>query len=236
MKKLFTLTLALVLALTLAACEGGKITLKEDARNELKVGDTAVIVAYEHPSTGYLWYCEIPEGGIVELVSDTFRQDDPGNERAGGDGGTRYFTIKALRPGEAVIAMECRRDHEIWQTESYHIVVSGISDPIGITLAQDARNELKAGDTATITAYEHPSTGYLWHCEIPEGGIVELVSDMFRQNDPSNEMPGGDAGTRYYTIKALQPGEAVIEMECRHGDDIVETRAYQIVVSAESSN
>jgi hypothetical protein len=45
-------------------------------------------------------------------------------------------------------------------------------------------------------------------------------------------MPGGDAGTRYFTIKALQPGEAVIAMEFRRGDDVLETRAYQIVVSA----
>jgi len=236
MKKLFALTLALVLALSLAACEGGKITLKEDARNELKVGDTATIVAYETPSTGFRWHCTIPEGGIVELVSDTFHKKNPFNNKPGGDAGTRYFTIKALHPGEAVIEMECRRGDDVVETRSYQIVVSGNSDPIGITLAQDARNELKAGDTATIIVYEHPSTGYLWYCEIPKDGIVGLVSDTFRQDDPGNEMPGGDAGTRYYTIKALRPGEAVIEMECRRGDDVEETRSYQIVVSAESSN
>ena len=128
MKKLFSLALVLALAFSLAACEDSKkgAYLVEDTRNELKTGDIATIAENETPSTGYRWTCDIPDGGIVELTSETFRRNNPGNRKPGGDGGTRHFTVKALQPGETVIQMELKRGDEVSEIRSYHIVVNAV--------------------------------------------------------------------------------------------------------------
>ncbi|MCL1951191.1 MAG: protease inhibitor I42 family protein [Oscillospiraceae bacterium] len=99
------------------------------------------------------------------------------------------------------------------------------------SLIENRRNELNPGDTAIILVDETPSTGYLWSCEPPENGVVELVSDMFLQNNPDNDLPGGDGGMRRFAFRAIRPGGTVIRLELRRGDDVDEARAYPVVVT-----
>jgi len=98
-----------------------------------------------------------------------------------------------------------------------------------VVLNGDGADILTMGDIAYITHDETPSTGYLWYYDITPEGVVEIVSDehhRYRDTD----IPGGDGGLRLLGVKALVPGEAVIEMTQKRGDDILQTTIYEITV------
>jgi len=99
-------------------------------------------------------------------------------------------------------------------------------------LGWEDMDRLEVGEEALIYLHENPSTGYRWYYEITGNGVVELVSDRYI-SDPNPKGWDGVGGSRYITIKAVTPGEASIEMICKRADDeIAETRAYPIVVTA----
>jgi len=99
-------------------------------------------------------------------------------------------------------------------------------------LGGEAVDRLEVGEEALIDLSENHTTGFIWHYEIAGDGIVEVISDEYI-SDPNPNGVDGVGGSRRITIKAVAPGEASIEMVCKRADDeIAETRAYPIVVSA----
>lgn len=136
--------------------------LVEETQHELEVGETVTIAVDETPSTGYLWSYEISDDAIVEIASEYFRSDNPFNTMPGGDGGTRYITVRALNPGKATVEMvEKRGEDEIGDTRSYHILVTSSQAPVAsqsaalpMTAQQWIRSFLSAADEQDLTLEE----------------------------------------------------------------------------------
>ena len=101
-------------------------------------------------------------------------------------------------------------------------------------LFNDKKNELEVGETASILVYETPSTGFLWHCEIADDSILMIESEEYRKRNPFNNLPGGDAREHRIKFKALKPGETVITLTEKRGqEEIEEIREYIVVVIAD---
>ena len=111
------------------------------------------------------------------------------------------------------------RDEDILRLEYDDIIVLGLEETDTLTV----------GDIAYILKDETPSTGYLWYYEIMPEGVVEIVSDERYQYNNS-DMPGGDRSRRVLEVKALAPGEAVVTMTQKRGDEISQPVTYEILV------
>ncbi|HVN56198.1 MAG TPA: protease inhibitor I42 family protein [Anaerolineaceae bacterium] len=68
----------------------------------------------------------------------------------------------------------------------------------------------RVGDTIQVRLPENPSTGYLWKLASEVEPALRLISSDY--TSPQTSAPGA-RGTRVYLFKAVQPGEAVIELE-----------------------
>ena len=207
-------------------------------QNELAVGDVRLIILYDNPSTGFAWYYEFSGDDILEIISDKY-QPDPNPNNWPGVGGTRYIQIKAVGSGEAAIDMTIKRgEDEVLGTQTYKIVVSGGNDEPSETEPEEPRailgaedpDELIVGEIRLIVLDENRTTGYIWYWEFSGDDILEIISDEYRQ-DPAPPLMDGVGGTRYIGVKAVAPGEAVIEMTCKRSEDEVsQTRTYKVVV------
>ena len=221
--------------------KGGALHLTEGTENELEVGDIATILISASPPEDFVWMCFIPDDGVVEFIPDDSVSYGL-NERSGGeiwlagDGSIRTIRIKATSSGKAVIELTVGAGEETVQTREYSITVPAEPPPVSDIriLSADTPNTMKVGEIAKILEGETPSTGYLWHYEIPADGVVEFVYEELVQNNPDNTMPGGDGRMRVITVKAVKPGETVIELVEKRGDDEgVLIKPYRIIVVTE---
>lgn len=71
----------------------------------LGLGDDIVLTLAENPTTGYRWQLDSPPGLIVSVTGDSFT---PGSGQIGG-GGTRTFSLRALRAGAARLSLKLKR-------------------------------------------------------------------------------------------------------------------------------
>jgi inhibitor of cysteine peptidase len=97
-----TLFVAALLPATAAAQERARETLR------LKPGASAAIVMKENPSTGYVW--RLDEAGSVGLEAVAI--EDNGHTRGAdrpGAPGTHRWTVRARRPGRALIGFVSQR-------------------------------------------------------------------------------------------------------------------------------
>lgn len=74
----------------------------------LRPGETASIRLDANRTTGYKWFYTIRDRGIIDVVSDEYREDEH-EERVLGAGGVRIIKIKGLRKGSTRIRLEYRR-------------------------------------------------------------------------------------------------------------------------------
>lgn len=140
MKKPFALALALMLALSLAACGGGASPLREggkkvpsaalDAKNptRLAVGEKCHFIEEEKQSVPYRWRYYISDESLIAVYADEYEDKTAFHAPPGGDKGWRKLYFEALAPGECVITLryEDIRNAEQYSGEYvYTVVVTG---------------------------------------------------------------------------------------------------------------
>lgn len=102
MKKVIAMLLVLTLALFCASA-----LAQEDEK-------AFTIVLTSNPTTGYTWQHVLSEDGVVTVEEEFLTSADidklagiqPSNEFMAGQGGLSVFTIKGVKPGSVVLALE----------------------------------------------------------------------------------------------------------------------------------
>ena len=83
---------------------------------ELELSFSNLVIELEsNPTTGFSWDCEIVNSEVVEIISDTYRQN-PAPESMVGVGGTQIFVFKCKQSGESEIIFTYRRSWEGGET------------------------------------------------------------------------------------------------------------------------
>lgn len=80
-------------------------------------------------------------------------------------------------------------------------------------LEKDTVNILKVGSKAGVRLEGNPTTGYNWHMEIGDDGIISKTDETYISNAPSDmssEPIIGAGGTYIWTFQALKKGETTI--------------------------
>ncbi len=72
------------------------------------------------------------------------------------------------------------------------------------------------GDTIQILLPENPSTGYRWEAASHLEPVLRLVSSEYSAPAPASL---GSAGTRTFTLQALQPGSASLQLALKRSWD-----------------
>jgi inhibitor of cysteine peptidase len=90
-----------------------RITEADNGSNiVIRKNDTFLIKLEENPTTGYRWSLDNPKFHTyfkVEYDNYVCNSDNP----APGDGGSRMFTIIAIKDGETEIVANCRQHWEL---------------------------------------------------------------------------------------------------------------------------
>jgi inhibitor of cysteine peptidase len=91
--------------------------------------------------------------------------------------------------------------------------------------------KVKAGSEFVIALESNPTTGYSWE-ENSDSTLVQLTGQEYKP-DEAEEQVTGSGGTDYFTYKALQAGETMIEMiHGQHwdGGDVEEPLIFKVTV------
>ena len=72
-------------------------------------GDRLELQLDENPTTGFRWYAEDDQSGVLVLEQDAFIRPRSG---VSGAGGTREFTFRVAKPGQAMLRVYNRRSWE----------------------------------------------------------------------------------------------------------------------------
>ncbi len=79
---------------------------------QVKAGEEFEVVLESNPTTGYQWQLADPAmGGIVALVSSTYRPD-PAPPGMVGSGGKEHWVFRGLKPGETTVSLVYARPWE----------------------------------------------------------------------------------------------------------------------------
>lgn len=148
MKKLLVSMLALVLAFSITAgtAEVYTITPPVPAKAEFALSS--------NPTTGFQWFAHLIKDGVVTLSdSNGSYVSDETDQILCGSGGTQYFTITAVAPGETILVLDYMRPFAPLDrmTEAYLITVdtdgqlyvrdlAGASPRFGTVLSVDTQN------------------------------------------------------------------------------------------------
>jgi inhibitor of cysteine peptidase len=89
-------------AITLTEADNGKVV-------DVPQGDRITIQLPENPTTGFRWAADKLEDQVVAIEQDNYAS--PTGAGIGG-GGTRTFTVKAMRPGTAQFRLKLWREWE----------------------------------------------------------------------------------------------------------------------------
>ena len=109
--------LAMVLLTTalLTGCAEGKAvpTLTDSTQTiNAKLNQEFIIALEANPTTGYDWQ-PVFDAGFISQVKKDYQQNDNNGQPLVGQGGTDYFTFKALKTGETKITLTYFRP---WET------------------------------------------------------------------------------------------------------------------------
>ena len=99
----------------------------EDTSVEATVGDSLVIALPENGTTGYQWNVSAT-GDAVVVDSDEFAPPESG---APGATGRRMVTLRATRPGNAVVTMRLERPWETLAAKRRRLAVTVRPSPAG---------------------------------------------------------------------------------------------------------
>ncbi len=114
MKKNLLLSLTLP-AVILMGCHNQQASSVKSSNNsgiiETKAGETFMIKLESNPTTGYSWRLAELKSGIVEKISNVYKQTAT-EERLVGSGGIEEWTFKALAKGKVTITFEYVRPWE----------------------------------------------------------------------------------------------------------------------------
>jgi inhibitor of cysteine peptidase len=102
--------------------------------------------------------------------------------------------------------------------------------------AQESAREtlrLKSGASAAIVMKENPSTGYVWRLDEAGSAGLEAVAIEDNGHTRGAARPGAP-GTHRWTVRALQPGRALIGFDHQRPWEPapIETRRVEVIISA----
>lgn len=142
-RRMISMVLSLVLALTVCACAQAELALPQDFY-ELDEGQSVLTVRLPaNPTTGYEWSCEISDAQLLKMDASEYIPDEVAEGVVGsggmwvasfsdaiteeGMGGRVTLTLRYIRPfeqGSPEPVMGCALD--IWVDESGQLAVDGI--------------------------------------------------------------------------------------------------------------
>ena len=94
----------IILLLLLTVCSTGG-----DVDFELELGEVHEIQLRENRSTGYIWFYQIEDNQIIEIVEDYFEAPESNPLKAGASG-TRHIQFEGVSAGETSIRLFLARD------------------------------------------------------------------------------------------------------------------------------
>lgn len=163
--------------------DDGQQVVTEEARQTFNVetGQHFDFSLEANPTTGYTWRTvRSPDGGIVQLVSDSFLA--PSSDLVGAPG-EEVWQFQAVGAGSTTMVLEYSQpwDAETPPAKRYTLTFN-------VVQADNEVNQsfkLEAGKTFGLILDTNPSAGYSWSLsQQPDAGILKLVS---------NEVSGGGA-------------------------------------------
>lgn len=128
MKKAFSLLLVLSLVLCSA------LAMAESAENDKDF----VLTLTANPTTGYTWQYVLSEDGIVTVEEDFLSASDidkiAGVEPAPlcGEGGLSLFTVKGVKAGEVILALEYSQSWEKDDPEAGRTYTLRVGDDLSV--------------------------------------------------------------------------------------------------------
>ncbi|MFC1987209.1 protease inhibitor I42 family protein [Chloroflexota bacterium] len=115
MKRLLTLGLTSILAVSLIAACSGEVKTHTDADKTINttVNQEFIIALDSNPTTGYNWEASYDES-ILKLADSKYEVGRQTQTDLVGAGGTQYFQFKALKTGKTEITVTYKRS---WETD-----------------------------------------------------------------------------------------------------------------------
>jgi inhibitor of cysteine peptidase len=116
---LVILAMVLLTAPLLTGCGAGKAvpTFTDSTQTiNAKLNQEFIIALEANPTTGYDWQ-PVFDSVFISQVKKDYQQDDNNGQPLMGQGGTDYFTFKAIKTGEAKITLTYFRPWETPKTE-----------------------------------------------------------------------------------------------------------------------
>ncbi len=113
MRKLLTLVMVAMVAISLVAGCVGEVKTYTDSGRMINIGinQEFVIALGSNPTTGYSWQ-ERHDESVLKLEENTYEVGEKAKEGLVGVGGVEYFRFKALQTGETEITMVYKRPWE----------------------------------------------------------------------------------------------------------------------------
>jgi inhibitor of cysteine peptidase len=90
-------------------------------------------------------------------------------------------------------------------------IFSGCGKTETVYGADDTSISVKAGDTFTIRLEANPTTGYEWAVTISDETVLALEKSDYVPDEVASDV-AGSGGTQVFAFKALNSGEAAIDM------------------------
>ncbi len=118
----------LILVLLLVGC-----SKKETSTSSIEISLDS------NPTTGYEWYYETTEEGIIKATLDNYLPDET-EEDIVGSGGIQYFTFEPTKEGNTILVLFYARSWEAEESPLYKLTYNvsvgkdlsiDVSDPVG---------------------------------------------------------------------------------------------------------
>jgi inhibitor of cysteine peptidase len=174
-----------------------------------------------NPTTGYSWQLDITPG--IVILNESYIPDDKSGTLAG-SGGTYWWTMRAVQPGNQVISgiyarpWESNRTNPVTFTLTLDVgeVMTPPGGPPAVNVYTEADSEKTVNESIgtefNVRLAENPTTGYSWN--MTRSGGLDLVRDEYIPSRSAGQGVGS-GGIHSFSFKAAGAGVQALHGEYR---------------------
>ncbi len=212
------------LLLVLLAPAGANLLLREgDLLQDvgLQTGQELQLALAENPTTGYQWTITWAPAEALRQTRDEYVAA-PAGARVG-SGGTHFFTLVAMAPGEVWVAIRYARPWAGGESElprSLHVHIVGQAggtggshkQPVKLTQADFVPNHVvDVNELVTVVLPENPTTGFGWRSWWNPATALRKLVDRYHPR-PGRVLPGA-GGSHRWVFRTMHEGQVVVHFQ-----------------------